>query len=122
MALFQILQPSYYEEFLRALIDIFRNEGWTSDARSSFWNGAVQGGSNSDNIFADAYMKGLRGKIDWDGAYASMVKNAEVDPPNNNDPRDPSGSTMQGRGSLPDWLEYGYVTPKFGRSVSNAVE
>ena len=104
------------------MIDIWRHEGWVSDARSSFANGAVQGGSNSDNVFADAYIKGVRGKVNWDVAFASMVKNAEVVPPNNHDPRDPTGSTKEGRGALPDWLEHGYITTKFSRSVSRAVE
>ena len=27
-----------------------------------------------------------------------------------------------GRGALPDWLEYSYVTPKFSRAVSRGVE
>ncbi|KAH6607756.1 hypothetical protein Trco_004069 [Trichoderma cornu-damae] len=120
--LLHILQPVYHEELLRSMIDIYRNEGYVSDARSSFWNGAVQGGSNSDNVFADAFVKGVRGKVDWEGAYASMVKNAEVVPPNNNDPRDRTGSTKEGRGALSDWLQYGYITPSFGRSVSRAVE
>ena len=104
------------------MVDIWRHIGWVSDARSSFANGAVQGGSNSDNIFADAFVKGVRGGVDWDDAYASMVKNAEVTPPNNNDPRDPTSSTKEGRGALPDWLSLGYITPRFGRSVSRAVE
>lgn len=86
------------------MIDIWRNVGWVSDARSSFSNGAVQGGSN------------------WDDAFASMVKNAEEVPPNNNDSRDPTGSTREGRSAIPDWLQYGYITPKFSRSVSRAVE
>lgn len=92
------------------------------DARSSFWNGATQGGSNCDNVLADAYVKGVRGEINWEDGYQAMVTDAEVTPPNNNDPRDPSGSTAEGRGALPDWLEYGYITPTFGRSVSRAVE
>lgn len=51
-----------------------------------------------------------------------MVKDAEVVPSNNNDSRDPSGSTKEGRGALADWLAYGYITPTYGRSVSRAVE
>ncbi|KAJ4165085.1 hypothetical protein LMH87_006732 [Akanthomyces muscarius] len=121
-SLLHVLQPAYYEELLRSMIDIWRNVGWVSDARSSFSNGAVQGGSNSDNVFADAYVKGVRGKVNWDDAFASMVKNAEKVPPNNNDSRDPTGSTREGRSALPDWLQYGYITPKFSRSVSRAVE
>ncbi|PHH90632.1 hypothetical protein CDD83_3079 [Cordyceps sp. RAO-2017] len=121
-ALFHVLQPESYEELLRSMIDIFRHQGWISDGRSSFYNGAVQGGSNGDNVLADAFVKGVRGKVNWDDAFAAMVKNALVVPPNNNDPRDPTGSTKEGRGALPDWLKYGYITPRFSRSVSRAVE
>ncbi|KAJ6444385.1 glycosyl hydrolase, family 92 protein [Purpureocillium lavendulum] len=121
-ALLHILQPSYYEELLRSMIDIWRHEGWVSDARSSFANGAVQGGSNGDNVFADAFTKGVRGKVNWTDAFDSMVKNAEVVPQNNNDPRDPTGSTKEGRSALPDWLEHGFITTKFSRSVSRAIE
>lgn len=92
------------------------------DARSSFQNGATQGGSNADNVLADAYVKGVRGAIDWEDGFRAMMTDAEVVPPNNNDSRDPSGSTAEGRGALPDWLKYGYITPTYGRSVSRAVE
>lgn len=92
------------------------------DARSSFFNGATQGGSNADNVLADAFVKGVRGRVNWDDGYAAMVKDAEVTPPNNNDPRDKSSSTKEGRGALPDWLAHGFITPTFGRSVSRAVE
>ena len=120
--LLHILNPVAYEEFLRSLIDIYRHEGYMPDARSSFWSGANQGGSNADNVLADAYIKGIRGKVNWDDGFAAMVKNAEVPPPNNNDPRDPKCSTKEGRGALPDWLEYGYITTNYRRSVSIAVE
>ncbi|KAF4126465.1 Glycosyl hydrolase family 92 [Geosmithia morbida] len=120
--LLHIIQPTYYEEFIRSMIDAWRHTGWVSDARSSFSNGAVQGGSNGDNVFADAFIKGVRGKVNWDDAYSAMVKNAEVVPVNNNDARDLSGSTKEGRSALPDWLSLGYITPRFGRSVSRAVE
>jgi putative alpha-1,2-mannosidase len=92
------------------------------DGRSSFFNGATQGGSNADNVLADAYVKGVRGRVNWDDGYAAMVKDAEVQPPNNNDPRDRSASTKEGRGALPDWLDYGFITPTYTRSVSRAVE
>ncbi|KAF6815437.1 alpha-mannosidase family protein [Colletotrichum sojae] len=121
-SLLQILQPEAYEEFIRSMIDIWRHEGYVSDARSSFWNGAVQGGSNSDNVLADAYVKGVRGKVNWEDGLAAMLKNGEVAPPNNNDPRDRSSSTKEGRGALPDWLEHNFITPKFARAVTRAVE
>lgn len=117
------MQPDAYEEYIRSLIDVWRHVGFLPDARSSFWNGAVQGGSNADNVLADAYVKGVRGAIDWEAGYEAMVTDAETTPPNDHvDSRDPSGSTVEGRGALPDWLQYGYITPAYGRSVSRAVE
>lgn len=47
---------------------------------------------------------------------------AEETPPNNFDPKSPEASTKEGRGALPDWLKYGYITPTFNRAVSRAVE
>lgn len=93
-----------------------------SDGRSSFYNGAVQAGSNVDNVLADAYVKGVRGEINWDDAYEAMVTDAEVIPPIGDDNRDAGGSAKEGRGALSDWLEYGYITTKFYRSVTRAVE
>ncbi|OHW90470.1 glycosyl hydrolase family 92 protein [Colletotrichum incanum] len=121
-SLLHILQPEAYEEFIRSMIDIWRHEGYVSDARSSFYNGAVQAGSNSDNVLADAYVKGVRGAVNWDDGLSAMLKNGEVTPPPNNDPRDRSGSTKEGRGALPDWLELGWISPRFARAVTRAVE
>ncbi|KAL2000072.1 hypothetical protein VTN02DRAFT_3585 [Thermoascus thermophilus] len=122
-ALMQILQPVAYEEQIRSLIDIWRFEGYLPDARSSNYNGRTQGGSNADNVLADAYVKGVRGAVNWEDGYKAMVKDAEVTPPNDNpDPMAPDSSTKEGRGALPDWLALGYITPRFTRAVSRAVE
>lgn len=121
-ALFHIIQPDAHEEFLRSLIDIWRHDGFMPDARSSFFNGATQGGSNADNVLADAYVKGVRGSVDWDAAFEAMMTDAEIVPPNNNDPRDLSSSTKEGRGALPDWINLGYITTRYGRSVTRAIE
>lgn len=121
-ALFHILQPRAYEEFIRSLIDIWRHDGFMPDARSSNFNGRVQGGSNADNVLADAFIKGVRGAINWQDGFAAMQTDAEVVPPNNFDPKAPDSSTKEGRGALPDWLQYGYITPRFSRAVSRAVE
>ncbi|MCJ1460799.1 hypothetical protein MMC28_011181 [Mycoblastus sanguinarius] len=120
--LMHILQPVSYEEQIRSIIDVWRNEGYMPDARSSNFNGRSQGGSNADNILADAYVKGLRGAVNWADGYQAMVKDAEVQPPNNNDPQAPDSSTKEGRGALPDWLEYNYITPNYTRAVSRAIE
>lgn len=123
--LLHIINPKVYEEFIRSLIDIWRHDGYLPDARSSNYNGRTQVGSNADNVLADAFVKGVRGKINWNDGYAAMVKDAEVaplnlDPP---DPQAPDASTKEGRGGLSDWIEHGFITkPIYTRSVSRAVE
>ena len=77
------------------------------DARSSNFNGRSQGGSNADNVLADAYVKGVCGAVNWTDGYSAMVKDAEVEPPNNNDPQASESSTEEGRRALSDWLRYG---------------
>ncbi|KAL1970402.1 hypothetical protein VTN77DRAFT_5563 [Rasamsonia byssochlamydoides] len=123
-ALMHVLQPVAYEEQIRSLIDIWRFEGYMPDARSSNYNGRTQGGSNADNVLADAYVKGVRGAVNWEDGYQAMVKDAEVTPPNTvpPDPMAPDSSTKEGRGALPDWKKYGFITPTYTRAVSRAVE
>ena len=121
-SLMQILQPVSYEEQIRSIIDIWRHDGYLPDARSSNFNGRSQGGSNADNVLADAYIKGVRGQVNWEDGYQAMIKDAEVTPVNNNDASAPDSSTKEGRSALPDWLEYNYITPNFSRAVSRAVE
>ncbi|KAK3171921.1 hypothetical protein OEA41_004005 [Lepraria neglecta] len=118
----QILQPISYEEQIRSIIDIWAHEGYIPDARSSNYNGRSQGGSNADNVLADAYVKSVRGAVNWTAGYTAMLKDAEVQPPNNNDPQAPESSTKEGRGALPDWLQYNYITPTYTRAVSRAIE
>jgi putative alpha-1,2-mannosidase len=122
-ALLHVIQPATYEEHIRSMIDIWRFDGYLPDARSSNYNGRTQGGSNADNVLADAYVKGLRGQINWDDGYSAMVKDAEVTPVNSNpDPQAPDSSTKEGRGALPDWLKYGFITPTYSRAGSRAVD
>lgn len=121
-SLWQIIQPTTYEEIIRSLIDTWRHDQFMPDARSSNFNGKTQGGSNADNVLADAYVKGVRGKVNWQDGYAALKTDAEVVPPNNHDPVAPDSSTEEGRGALPDWKKYNYITPNFTRAVSRAVE
>ncbi|KUI68087.1 hypothetical protein VM1G_04545 [Cytospora mali] len=120
--LLHILQPTHYTGLIRSLIDIWRYAGFMPDGRSSLSNGATQGGSNADNVLADAYVKGVRDGIDWSDGLAAMLTDAEVVPPNPKDPRDRTSSIKEGRGALPDWKKYGYITLRYHRSVSCAVE
>ena len=42
--------------------------------------GYTQGGSNADNVMADAFLKINDTSIDWTMAYEAVVKDAEVEP------------------------------------------
>lgn len=119
-----LINPNLATDVVNTLISVWRHERFMPDGRSSNYNGRVQGGSNADNILADAYVKGLGkdGSINWTAGYQAVLTDAEVTPYNNFDPEDLSGSTKEGRGALPDWLEYGFVTPNYSRAISRTVE
>ena len=106
-----------------ALTPSHRHEGYLPDGRSGNYNGLTQGGSNADNVLADAYVKGLRGSINWTDAYAAVLTDAEITPLNDNNPVDPSGSLKEGRSALDDWKTLGYVAvDHYGRAVSKTQE
>ena len=47
---------------------------------SGLCKGFTQGGSNADNVLADAFAKINHSDIDWSLAYEAVVKDAEVEP------------------------------------------
>ncbi|KAI0123432.1 glycosyl hydrolase [Xylariales sp. AK1849] len=122
VSLYHLIQPEAYESQIRSLIDIWRHEGYMPDGRSGNWNGLVQGGSNADNVLADAYVKGLRGAINWTAGYQAMGKDAEVTPYNTYSFTDVTASVKEGRGALDDWLNLGYVSLDNTRCISRTVE
>lgn len=123
VSLYQLLQPAYYEGMIRALIDIWRYDGYMPDGRSGNYNGLTQGGSNADNILADAYVKGLRGSINWTAGYQAMLKDAEVLPYNTFSTLDLTGSVKEGRSALYDWIPLGFLSSdRSARSLSKSVE
>ena len=111
--LFTLLTPSIQADMLRSLLDVYIHEGYVPDARSGDYNGRVQGGSNSDILFADAYVKGLKG-IDYKLALNAMIKNAEV-PPGGDERK-------EGRGGLSDYNQKGYVSTLFERAGTRTME
>ena len=121
--LYHIIQPAYYEGMIRALIDIWRYEGYMPDGRSGNYNGMVQGGSNADNILADAYVRGLRGQVNWTAGYAAMVKDAEVQPFTTFALPETTIGRKEGRGCLNEWKVIGYVSSDVSTMpVSRSVE
>ncbi|KAI0269962.1 glycosyl hydrolase family 92-domain-containing protein [Gloeopeniophorella convolvens] len=120
-----LFQTSRYVDIVRSLIGIWKTDGFLPDGRSSNFNGREQGGSNADVVIADAFVKGLNQHptINWTDGWQSLWTDGNVVPPNPNpDPDSPKDSTAQGRGALPDWVQYGYITRNYTRSVSRTVE
>ncbi|KAF2396359.1 glycoside hydrolase family 92 protein [Trichodelitschia bisporula] len=117
-----LLDPKQTARMIRALIDIYRHDGWLPDCRMSLSRGYTQGGSNADIVLADAHAKGLTSGIDWEAGYAAVVKDAEIEP---------FDWCCHGRGGLDSWHELGYIPvgdfdwKGFGtmtRSVSRTLE
>ncbi len=98
--LLTIIAPRRESDIVRALVDIYRHEGWLPDARSGNYTGRTQGGSNADFLITDAFMKGLKG-VDWNTALSAEIHDAEIPPEDN---------LREGRGGLNDWHKLGYVS------------
>ncbi|KAH6647517.1 family 92 glycosyl hydrolase [Truncatella angustata] len=120
--LLSIVDPDEQTRMVRALLDIYKHEGYLPDCRMSFSQGYTQGGSNADVVLADAFVKNLTAGIDWNLAYEAVTKDAEVEP---------SDWTSVGRGNIEAWKSYGYVpqddvdkngTGPMSRSISRTVE
>lgn len=119
--LLTLVDPLSQSLMIRALVDIYRHEGYLPDCRMSLCKGNTQGGSNADVLIAEAYLKKVI-NVDWDTAYEAVVKDAEVEPPN---------WDIEGRGGLRSWKSLGYIpihddnlvgTGTQTRSVSRTVE
>lgn len=108
-----LIQQKEQVEMINSLIDIYKQEGYMPDARSGNSTGRTQGGSNSDVLIADAFVKGLKG-IDYKEALNSMIKNAEVPP--GGDER------LMGRGGINDYNNLGYVSTAYERAGSRTME
>jgi predicted alpha-1,2-mannosidase len=98
--LLTLIAPERETAIVRALVDLYRHEGWLPDARSGNYNGRTQGGSNSEFLLTDGFVKGLRG-IDWKTALAAEIQDAEITPKDH---------FKEGRGGLDDWHKLGYVS------------
>ena len=122
MPFMTVVDPETVISQVRSLIDTWRHEGWLPDCRMSLCKGFTQGGSNADNVLADAFIKGLADGINWQDGYKAAVTDAE------NEPFDWSN---EGRGGLMSWKSLGYIPVQdfdyvgFGtmtRSISRTLE
>lgn len=120
--LINIMSQDYGAEMVRSLINIWEEEGFTPDGRSGDRSGRTQGGSNSDVMMADAFVKNIMEGIDWEKGFQAMYTNAEVEPPYVEDPMANDSTNKFGRGALKEWLSLGYVTRNYSRSVTRTME
>ncbi len=90
-------------DMLNTLLDIYKTNGWLPDAHSALQYEHVQIGTNADNLFADAFVKGLKG-IDYEQAYEAVKKDA-TDTLN----YEFDGTLLGGRKGLGSYLKYHYV-------------
>jgi predicted alpha-1,2-mannosidase len=111
--LLTLLDEKRQVEMINSLLDIYKQEGYMPDARSGNYTGRTQGGSNTDVLIADAFVKGLAG-IDYNLGLKAMLKNAEV-PPGGDERK-------YGRGGLRDYNTIGYVSTDFERAGSRTME
>ncbi|MBC7914804.1 MAG: glycoside hydrolase family 92 protein [Pyrinomonadaceae bacterium] len=112
MPLYTVLYPDKQVKILNSLLNTYSTNGWLPDAWTAGHYNFVQGGSNADVVFADAFAKGLKG-FDKPLALKALLKNAYEQ---SDDPR------IKGR-FLTDYLKLGYVTSKtFKGSSSRTME
>ena len=111
--LFTLLSPSLERDLIQSLLDIFKFDGYMPDGRAGNDNGRVQGGTDADMLIADAIVKKIEG-IDYKKALEAMVKDANV-PPGGDERK-------EGRGGLPDYNAFGYVSTNYERAGSRTME
>ena len=111
---FALVAPTHDRDIIRGLVDIYRHEGWMSEARSGDDNGRVQGTTSGDFIIADAIVKGVEG-IDYETAYQAMLKNAEV-------PTGPCDQRFFGRGNVDEFHKLGYVPAECERAGGRTID
>lgn len=111
--LITLIDPKREADIVRSLVNIYKRDGYMPDARSGNSNGRTQGGSNAEIVFADAFVKGLKG-IDYELALEAMLKDATVPPGGNEE--------AEGRGGLIPYLELGYIPHGVDRAGNRTVE
>ena len=94
-----IFDPKAMSQLIQSYLNIYKAVGWLPDCRMQLCKGYSQGGSNADNVIADAYVKSLPG-IDWSTAYEAVRNDAE---------NEPFDWGVEGRGGLASWKRYGYI-------------
>ena len=100
--LLTLVSTKKYTDMLNTLLDIYKQDGWLPDAHSALQREFIQVGTNADVLFADAFVKGLKG-IDYNLALEAVKKNGE------DTTSFTKGIHGAGRTGLPSYLQRGYI-------------
>lgn len=101
--LLSLISTKEYTDMLNTLLGIYDRDGWLPDAHSALQREFIQVGTSADMMFADAYVKGLKG-IDYAKAYQAIKKNGTDTTFKN------QATRYAGRVALPDYLKNHYVS------------
>lgn len=114
--LYTILTPDIQVDIIKSLLDVYKHKGWLPEAWVTGGFCKQQGGTDTDNVIADAIVKGLKG-FDYDLAYEAMLKNAEC-------PADEQNlyEGLLVTGKHKDYIENGYVPKDKQCCVSYTLE
>jgi len=75
-----LIAPERETQIVRALVDLYRHEGWLPDARKrQLQRARTQGGSTAEFILTTPSSKGVKG-VDWKTALAAEMHDAETSP------------------------------------------
>ncbi|MBC7866064.1 MAG: glycoside hydrolase family 92 protein, partial [Gloeobacteraceae cyanobacterium ES-bin-316] len=100
--LLTLVSTKEHTGMLNTLLDVYQHDGWLADAHSSLQREFTQVGSNTDVLFADAFVKKLKG-VDYKLAYEAVKKNAT-------DTSFLNGKVPHaGRVALPFYTKYHYI-------------
>ncbi len=98
--LYAIVAPIAQSEMVRALIDIWRHDGWLPDCRMSSCPGYSQGGANAETLLADSYVKGIHKGVNWTDGLQAVLVNSDKPPPAWN---------YYGRGGINERKQHGFI-------------
>jgi predicted alpha-1,2-mannosidase len=107
---FALWDPAFQADLCNALLDIADHTGWAPDAWIMGRSAAVQGGSSSDTLFCEAWLKNLPG-FDAQAALAQMLRERATPSP---DPR------FQGR--YPEYFVSGRLSDGVPQCLSRTLE
>ncbi|RIB23560.1 glycosyl hydrolase family 92 protein [Gigaspora rosea] len=114
--LFTLFQQQRIIDITRSLIDIYRHAEYMPNGRCGMGNGIAQGGSSSDMVLAEIFLKEIgKDVINWEFGYKALLKNAESDPY--------SHGSYEGRKNLRYYVDRGYIPSNaYGVPCSRTLE